>query len=801
MRAYETFIRRGWWALLVLLLGGGALLGRHAGDVRVDAGTSVLLNENDPDLIYYERTRPQWGYDEYAILCLTRDEWIDAEGIELLRGIVDELEAVPEISTVTSILKIPLLRQDDGLMPNLAKVPFLESEDIDLEKARAEILDHTQAVGNLISADGRSLAILAYLDQPQDILDLDAQYSTLKAAALEDPSRLPELEAMRPALQAAKERRDARRTAMVAAVRRIAAAWGEKLDQPVRLSGTTIINANLMEHLQSDLDVFGIASLILFFLAFVVIYRKVRFTVFPILACLLPVVLVLGTMYVVDMSLTLITANLPVLLFTLMLPYTVYFMERYRERRAAHPHEDSATSAAGAAASVWVPCLFSCLTTMAGFAALMTSLTKPVHDFGLMMAVGMGVGLCVVFLAIPSLFRPLSPLPVRKAGVGAGPTALVRAFLAVTLRAPLLVVFASVLLLTVSLWGASKLSAQSKFNEYFKADSEVYLGLEYIDKQMGGTTPLEVVLASDEPLHFLKPEGLAQIAAVQRYFEGVPETGNIRSLRTLVDELEKKNPHVVKLLPIFAKAPMVRTATADFANEDFSVTRVLIRMRETAPTLDRNVILDGLEAHLAAQVELEGLDVHTTGIFLLYANMLNTLMRTQKETFTYVVCAIFLMLILLFRSLPLAFLVLCTQVLPSVVMLGLMGWMGVPLDLVTVMIASIAMGVGIDASIQYTSRYQVELAVDGDRRAAIVRAHATIGRAIWIATSIIVAGFCVLTLSDFKPSIYLGLFTAVAMLMSQIAALTILPSIFLLTGQPRLAPDTAEPDDAQSLAG
>jgi predicted RND superfamily exporter protein len=799
VKVYETLIRKGWWAICLVLLAGAILLGRHAPGVPVDAGTSVLLNENDPDLIYYERTRPQWGYDEYAILCLTRDDWISPEGLRILRGLVDDLEAVEEISTVTSILKIPLLRQEDGPMINPTKVPFLETEGVDLDRARAEMLHHTQAAGNLISAGGKSLAVLAYLDQPQDILDLDAQWSTLKAAAMEDPAAETELEALRPALEAAKQRRDVRRTAMVAAVRKIAAKWGGEIGAPVRLSGTTIINANLMEHLDSDLHVFGLASFLLFLLAFILIYHKVRFSAFPILACVLPVLYVLGTMYVLDMSLTLITANLPVLLFTLMLPYTIYFMERYRERRARFPQEDQPTSTVQAAAHVWVPCLFSCLTTMAGFAALMTSLTKPVHDFGLMMAVGMGIGLCVVFLAIPALFVPLQPLVVKKAGVDAGPNILVRLFERLSLRAPGAVILASLVLLGVAVWGASKLSAQSKFNEYFKADSEVYLGLEYIDKQMGGTTPLEVVLESKEPNHFLKPEGLAQLAAVQRYFEGVPETGNVRSLRTLVDELEKKNPKIVMLLPIFAKLPMVRSATSELANEDFSIARVLVRMRETAPTLDRNVILDGLKKHLAAEESLQGLEVHTTGIFLLYANMLNTLMQTQKETFVYVVTAIFLMLLLLFRSLPLAGLVLATQILPSIVMLGLMGWMGVPLDLVTVMIASIAMGVGIDASIQYTSRYQAELAVDGDRRAALVRAHATIGRSIWIATSVIIAGFCVLTLSEFKPSIYLGLFTAVAMLMSQLAALTILPSIFLLTGYPRYKP--AKEPHGQPLAG
>jgi len=400
------------------------------------------------------------------------------------------------------------------------------------------------------------------------------------------------------------------------------------------------------------------------------------------------------------------------------------------------------------------------------------------------MVIGMASGLVIVFLAIPSMSRPLAPLQVNPAK-RSGPNALVRFFERITLRRPGAVVVGSLLLMAISVWGASRISAQSKFTEYFRKSSEVYQGLEYIDNQMGGTTPLEIILTSTEPGYFLKPVGLAALESVARYFDDVPETGNLRSLATVVDELKKKNDKIVPMLPFLARLDQVRSITKEFANEDYSVSRVLVRLRETAPTLDRNVVLDGLRAYLATQPELKGLEVRETGVFLLYANMLNSLIELQRSTFLYVLLAVLLMLVVLFRSLPLAFLVLLPQLLPALVTLGAMGWFGIPLDLVTVVIASIAMGVGIDAAIQYTVRYRAELAVDGDRRAAVTRAHATIGRAIWIATSVIVAGFCTLVLSDFRPSIWFGLFTAVAMLISQVAALTTLPSIFLLTGYPR----------------
>ena len=234
--------------------------------------------------------------------------------------------------------------------------------------------------------------------------------------------------------------------------------------------------------------------------------------------------------------------------------------------------------------------------------------------------------------------------------------------------------------------------------------------------------------------------------------------------------------------------PLVEDYLRIDGDQGTSVSRVFIRMRETAPTLDRNEILAGLRAHLEAASELEGLQVRETGIFLLYANMLNSLIQSQRDTFLLVIAAVYLMLVILFRSLRLALVVLLPQVLPAVTVLGVLGWAGIPLDLVTVMIASIALGVGIDAAIQYTVRYRKELAVDGDRKAALGRTHGTIGRAIWIATTVIVIGFCILVLSDFRPSVWFGVFTAVAMLMSQISAITILPALLLVTRLPAVPP-------------
>ncbi len=791
---YEALIRRGWLGLALVGLGLGVWLGRHVPDLDVEAGTSVLLNEGDPDLAYYERTRATWGYDEYAIACFRGRDWTSAEGAALLHEIVGRLEGLPGAARVLSLLDVPLLRQRPGTAFDLARVPTLRDADVDRARAAEELRGHALAVGNLVSADLRTTSALVYLDVPEELRRLDAlRAASPEPLTPEEAAERARLGALQPAAIAEQNRR---RAALVAGLRRLAADWGPRLGQPVRLSGISVINVNLVEHLRHDLRVFGLAALAAFALTFLVIYRRLRFVVLPLTISLLPVLLVVGAMSLLGLKVTIITSSLPLLLFVLMLPYTVYFIEGWIERRRADPVEPPLTSTLRAASAIFLPCLLSCTTTIAGFVALRTSDTRPVREFGVAMAVGMAVGLVAVFLTLPALSVPLRPLTPAPRASGGGRGWRVERWLGeASLRHPRALVAGAALLLAVSAWGASRLSAQSTFSGYFRAGSEVHQGLKLVDREMGGTTPLEIHLRAPTKGWFLTRPGLEALAGVGAWFRGVPETGNVRSLATVVDELRKKNPGVAAALPALARHPRVRQVTREFVGEDADVALVSVRMRETAPTLDRARILAGLRAHLAAQPGLEGLEVRVSGVFLLYENMLATLVRTQRESFAWVVAAIFVMVLLLFRDLLTSTLVVATQVLPTLVVLGTMGWAGIPLDLVTVMIASISMGVGIDASIQYAWRHRQEQALARDPAEAIRRTHATVGRAIWIATTVIVCGFLVLVLSDFKPSVWLGLLDAVAMLVSQISALTVLPALLYLVAR-RRSDRAAQPPSA-----
>jgi hypothetical protein len=792
---FRRILERGWPAILLAFAAAAAGLGSFLPRVGVDASTNILLDEHDPDLNYYSRSRRLWpSDDEFAIVCCPRADWFTAESLAVLKGIQSDLESRPHVRKVLSLLSVPLLRQGPFPVPTQVDAP-----GVDLAKAKEELTRHAVARGTFVSEDGRDAVLLAYLDVPAE----HQRVERMRAAFLESGDDAG-LAGTTEAWESACADLRARRRAMVDGVRAAAAKWSERTDGPIRLSGIPFINVSLVEFVTHDLRWFGMASFLLFTLAFAAVYRRLRWTALPIVACLMPVVLVLGAMAALRLRLTVITANLPLLLFVVMLPYTVYFVERYRERRAKGTGESHLDSTAGAAGDVWLPCLYSCTTTMAGFASLLTSGVKPVWWFGAMMTVGLAVGLACAFLFLPAAARPLPALEDPRARAEPRASGLVRLLERAVLGAPLAVVFSAALLLGSAAWGCTRITVENKFIDYFWEESEIYRGLDYIDGRMGGTTPLDVVLTSKRAGFFRTEEGVAALREASEFLGKVPEVGSVTSLATLLDEGRKAKALSRMSVDVLARVKSVEPLLLDLVTPDFATARVAVRFRETAPTLNRKAILDALKADLAARPALADLTPRVTGIFLLYSNMLVSLLQSQKDTFAMVVAAIYLMLVVLFatvdlrrraaggsaagalgHSTALSLAVLLPQVLPAVVVLGVMGWAGIPLDLITVTIAAIAMGVGIDAAIQYTVRYRAELAVDGDRRAAVSRSHATIGRAIWIATSVIVAGFAVLVLSNFVPSVYFGVFTALAMLMGQFAALTVLPSIFLVTGVPR----------------
>ena len=508
-------------------------------------------------------------------------------------------------------------------------------------------------------------------------------------------------------------------------------------------------------------------------------------------ACLIVVVWVIGLMASAGKPTTVVTSNLSSLLFIVAMAHSIHLIIGYQEAGVAPSHGSRVFASLR---RLFIPCFYTAATTAVGFASLIICDIQPVKDFGVYMSVGVGLALLVSFTFFPALLLLLGGRGLEETKHHIAPSVLGRlANLAVRRRLPVAVL--AVALVIASIFGIMRVSTETRFIDYFREDSDIYTGLNFIDNNMGGTTSLEIILTSDKSGHFKDLKAIAKLKSVHEYLDKRPEIGKVISLVNFSEELDKllveakeKLGPLAAMLKADKVVPMILQSLPpdllkSYVREDFSTARIFIRVRETAPELVRNKLITDIRSFLKSREELKVYSPRLSGIFLLYSNMLNSLITSQVSAFWVVFAAIYVMFLVLFRSPQIAAYAMIPNVLPVLTVLGIMGFMGVRLDMMTIMIASVSLGIGADGAIHYIFRYKKELAACGDVVEAVHRSHASIGRAILFTSLVVVVGFWILVLSNFTPTVYFGLFTGLTMLAALAGSLILLP-LCLVTFKP-----------------
>lgn len=587
-----------------------------------------------------------------------------------------------------------------------------------------------------------------------------------------------------------------------------------------------MITSDMISYIKSDLLVFGAALVvfIIFMLAF--LFRQWRFVVLPLTACLLSVILMVGWLSWIDWRMTVISSNFVALLLIMVFAFTIYLVVRYREIHAADPELEQADIVLETVRNMVVPCLYSALTTIVAFLSLIMSGIRPVIDFGWMMTIGLVVGFIITFVVLPAGLMLLPKGEPKDKGDKSAALTLIFSRLAEFHGGKILML--SVLVLAVSIFGISKLVVENRFVDYFKSDSEIHQGLSVIDQQLGGTVTLDIILDADqsapEPVtettaafddsetsefseddpfaemgddafgsdesttpasYWYSVAGLDQIKQLTDYLETLPEVGKVNSLSIayqLANDVNKGklNDFELNVMRNMLSEDIKKFMINPYLSDEHQQTRISLRVIETTPNLKRAELVKKIHDYAVNQVGLKEEQVHFTGMLVLYNNMLQSLFKSQIATIGVVFVSIMLMILILFRSFKIALISILPNILAASAVLGAMGLIGIPLDMMTTTIAAIVVGVGVDQAIQYFYRFREEFSVDHSYVEAMHRSHASIGRAMYYTSATIIVGFSILMLSQFIPSIYFGLLTAFAMLMAIVGSLTLLPKLILM---------------------
>jgi predicted RND superfamily exporter protein len=499
---------------------------------------------------------------------------------------------------------------------------------------------------------------------------------------------------------------------------------------------------------------------------------------------------------------------------------------QYREQLSIHPQWTQRELVYETVRHMAKPCLYATMTTIVAFASLVVSGIRPVIDFGWMMTLGVMVSLVLSFIFIPAGLLLLKKPQIGVTGASTSSVATTLRFAGFTERYGWFVLLASVALAGLSGYGISQLKVENRFIDYFNESTEIYQGMEVIDAQLGGTIPLEIIIDADpddltvdvdaadlsaesteqddewddafgddfeddfasegentDPSYWFNRAGLKRIEDVHNYIDSLEETGKVMSLGTINKVLEQLSPGIddIQLALIQKKLPasIADTVLNPYLKEDLDQTRITVRVMETSRSLERDRLLKQIRSHLVNELGFKDEQVHLSGMLVLYNNMLQSLYRSQILTIGAVFVAIGIMFVVLFRSFSLAVLALAPTMLAAAMVLGAMGLIGIPLDIMTVTIAAIAVGIGVDDTIHYVHRFREEFAIDRNYIATMYRCHGSIGKAMFYTSVVIIIGFSILSLSNFNPSIYFGLLTGAAMFAALMGALLLLPQLII----------------------
>ncbi|MBI1785373.1 MMPL family transporter [Candidatus Sumerlaeota bacterium] len=762
----------------------------HIKNFKMDASSDSITLEHDKDLKYYDQTRQIFGSDDYVFVVLTpREDLFSDAALNGIKELAADLENLPGVQSVSSILTVALFHSPDVPLLKLASdYRTLGKGNADRELARKELSASPLYSNYLISEDGKKTIIQATFKSDPEFVKLMFRRYALRDRSRDGaltPEETRELQTVEKDYRRKYLDYSAQRDANIRDVRTVLEK--HKTLGTFHLGGVPMIVSDMVGFIHHDIALFGVLVILFTVFMMALIFRRIKLFLLPMLACIFTVVIMVGYLGYADWHTTVVTANFTSLLLIMTTENAILLASKWRQLLGTYPEKPARELVALMTVPVAVPCAFSTFTTLIGFMSLMVSGIRPIMDFGLMMTIGLTVGFAVCFLFIPAMLAILpKERPIAAAELAEASDSTISIFARLAATHPAAVLGVGLACLSLGFLGTRRLTVENMFQDYFRKSTAIYKGMNLVDSELGGTTPLEVVLDGGRPDFWFEQENLARLRRVHDYLAAQPEIGKVISLDTMVRMIEGVNngkPLSKTMLSLVRKnlpPDMVKSILQPYVTDDFRQVRITMRVKEGYKDLNRKALLEKVDSYLEKTEGFKlGETAHVTGMFVLYNNMLQTLFTSQIATVGSVFLTCFITFTIIFRNIWLALMGLVPNVLAVTIILGLIGWLGIPLDMMTIMVAAITFGLADDNAIQYIHAFKKEFPKDRDYKAAMYRCHNTIGRGLSYSMITIVAGFAILVFSDFMPTVYFGVFTGIAMFLSLVASHSLLPLLII----------------------
>ena len=789
---------------LVLVL--SVVFGYLSTKLSIDASAETLLLEHDPDLKAYRQIAKRYDSPGLLVVAFTpKDDLFSPKNLELIKNLSDELAKNDMVSSVISILNVPLLNSvKGGVTGILDHTPTLSDKDINISKAKLEFAKSPIYSGNLISKDLKTTAIALNLKQDDKFNELLNERNLLSQKESNGTITQAEKEKFKALLAEFKAYRDELRKSDHKNLEAIKAAIAKfNANDELFLGGANMIADDMIGFIKSDLLVYGLSVLALLSFSLWLFFRQVRWIVLPMFICAVSAIFTTGIFGMFGWEVTVISSNYIALQLIITISTVIHLVVSYREFYAKHPKYSQNQLIYLTLRDKFSPSFWAIFTTVIGFSSLMSADIKPVIMLGIMMSAGISVSLVLAFLLFGSVNANLKKLAPVRTFENSFKFTKYCANLALNSRKIIYVV--CVLVVCFGVYGISKIKVENSFIGYFKESTQIRQGMQIIDTKLGGTIPVDVIVKfkesepkqekTDEKDDFESEfENDAKSAKywfnsyhtrvaekIHDYLKEQNFVGNVSSLATLIKAIKELNNGVSDdflLAAMYEKLPLEykNILLSPYVSVENDELRFSLRIVDSDPKLRRNLFLKELREGLLELTKNDNVSIEVVGMMVLYNNMLQNLLSSQVDTFGLTVAILFVIFCFVFRSIKLATIAIVSNLIPLCTLFGVMGFFGIPLDVMSITIAAISIGIGVDDIIHYIHRFKEEL-LTKDVFESIKAAHASIGYAMYYTSFTIFLGFSVMITSNFIPTIYFGLLTDLVMVFMLLGALIILPSL------------------------
>jgi len=770
--------------LLILCLIG---FGYYTKDFRLDASSDTLLIDGDPDLKYLKEINERYHAKEFLVLTYTPKEAMTSESsINNLLSLKYKIQSLEWVHSVITLLDIPLLNSTDKtLTERLQNFSTLKSEGIDKERGFYEILNSPVFRNFVISEDGKTTGIIINIKKDEKLNKFEGK--------------------SKKEIENYKDTKKKKNHENIIQIREIIKTYNQV--GKIHLGGIPMIADDMMSFIKNDIIVFGIGVLLFIIATLWFVFKKLLWIIVPISSCFFSVLIMTGLLGLLGWKVTVISSNFIALMLILTMAMNIHMSTRFLQLKKINPNLKNSEIISMTTSKMFWPIIYTVLTTICAFLSLIFSEIKPIIDFGWMMTLGLITSFIITFTLLPTLLNFFSSEKVEIQEAKSKIT-LFLGNISINNRKTIFSITSVAIILSVI--GISRLEVENSFINYFNKNTEIYQGMKLIDEKLGGTTPLEVILKfsklkneipkneEDEDFedwgddenqngekYWFTKDKVDRIEKVHNYLDELPQVGKVLSFSSIIQVATKLNDNkelgTLEMGVLYSKIPdSIKKEIIDpYISIKDNEARISIRIKDSQENLRRNELIKKINYDLENKIGLKKDEFKLAGVLILFNNLLQSLFKSQILTLGFVMMGIFIMFLILFKNLKLSLIGVIPNFIAAFFILGIIGLLRIPLDMMTITIAAITIGIAVDNSIHYIYRFKEEYNQNKNYEQTIRLCHSTVGVAILNTSITIVFGFSILVLSNFIPTIYFGIFTGIAMLLAMISVLTLLPNLIL----------------------